>query len=244
MPEKTTGFFNFSLRLSAIAAVSLLLFAACLCFRWSFANVLSLQVRHLLGKAQTIGQSLNTEQWRFTHQLMTKTLQLHPDYSDYLEMSKLFYQVADDRSDELPEELGWRGNEDKSLEYARRAVLARPSWPYYWQDLMTIKINLNQFDSELTGAMERAVHLGPWEAAVQYDVAYQGLEHWDRLPKSAYPWVIMAADKILLIENRSHPPINEMLAHPNFEKLCLEIQNIPNGKLKVLDDYCKKPLSD
>lgn len=213
----------------------ILLFAAYLSFRWALADILSVQARHQLGKAQTVDQTFNHEQWRLTEDLLATTLELHPDYSGYLEIAEMFYLVASDQPPELLDELGWSDSRQQALDSARRMALIRPSWPYFWNELVRNKVALDQYDNELAGAMERAVTLGPWEEPVQSEIAFTGLDHWQQLPNEARPWVLQALDKILDLRNDPKDLILEIQAHPNFDKLCLSV------KLKTPPRYCQQP---
>lgn len=240
MTKKTSKFPTLAVRLCLLTPiVLLLLFAAYLSFRWALADVLAVQTRYQLNTALMVGQSLDARQWRLTRDLLEKTLWLHPDYSGYLELAELFYQVAASQPAVLLDELGWHDNQEKALDYARRALLIRPSWPYFWDELILSKVALKQFDSELTGAMERAVTLGPWEESVQYDVAFTGLDQWDNLEMVARQSAILALDKTLIMQRDPQPLIKQMLAHANIGKLCHSITVMPNNNLKMLAQYCK-----
>jgi hypothetical protein len=215
------------------------LFAAYLSFRWALADALSLQIEYQLSKAKSAKHSLNVKQWGLTQNLLEKVLWLHPDYSENLELAESFYETARKQQTAILQELGWQDTQQKALDYNRRALLISPAWPDYWDKLIKNKVSLKQFDSELAGAMERAVNLGPWEILVQYDVAFIGLEHWDNLDKEAQKWVILALDKTLILQNNQKPKIKQMLAHTNLAKLCHSIPDMPKTDLKILPQYCR-----
>jgi hypothetical protein len=65
--------------------------------------------------------------------------------------------------------------------YYRRAITARPLWPYSWANLLSVKDKLGQVDEEFNRAMSRAVETGPWEPRVQLQVIRSGLRQWDVL---------------------------------------------------------------
>jgi hypothetical protein len=161
-----------------------------------------------------------------------------------LELAVFFYQVAASRPKALLDELDWRDSQQQALEYARSALLKRPAWPYLWNELFQSKIKLKQFDNELTGAMERAVTLGPWEQSVQYDVAFTGLDNWDKLEMAARKWVIMALNKTIIMQPDPQPLVKEILAHANIGKLCLSVNEMPEYEMKMLAKYCKQPFPD
>lgn len=217
----------------------LLLYGAYLSFRWALADVLSEQVRYQLAKVQVIPQSMDAKQWQLTRDMLEKTLWLHPDYSNYLDLARFFYHVAGRQPASLLDELGWHDNQQKELDYTRRAILTRPSWPHFWAELIVNKIALNQFDGELTGAMARAITLGPWEYSVQHDIAVNGLEHWDKLEAVARRWVMLALNKSLLMERDPKKWVEELRAHANFGTLCQSVKEMPNVDLKMLARYCQ-----
>jgi hypothetical protein len=150
----------------------------------------------------------------------------------------MFYRVASDQSPELLDEPGWNDSRQQALDSTRRMVLIRPSWPYFWNELVRNKAALDQYDEELAGAMERALTLGPWEEPVQSEIAFTGLDHWNELPDEARPWVLQALDKILALRDDPKALIQEIQAHPNFDKLCLSV------RLKTLPRYCQQPTND
>lgn len=245
MIKKTNKLLPLAVRIwTLVPVVILLLFASYLSFRWALADVLSTQVWHQLEKAQTTGQSLDAKHWTLSRTWLEKTLWLHPDYSGHLELAEFFYQVAGDQPTELLDELGWHDNHEKALDYARRALLIRPTWPYLWDELILNKVILNQFDNELTGAIERAVTLGPWEKSVQYDVAFTGLDYWDDLEIAARQWIMLAMNRTLFLQRDQQPLLKQILTHANFEKLCLSATEMPEDNVKMLANYCKRPFYD
>jgi hypothetical protein len=224
--------------LAAVITSSVL--AAYISFRWAIADILETQIRYQLRKAQTEGQKLDVREWRLTRDMLKKTLKLHPDYSGYLELATYFYLVAASRPQTLVDELGWRDTEQQALEYARSALLKRPSWPYLWDDLFQSKIMLKQFDNELTGAMKRAVTLGPWEEPVQYDIAFDGLDEWDNLPTEARQTVLKAMEQNLAMQKNPKSLYEDIGEYDNIDKLCQLANQAPDPALSLLKQYCRQ----
>lgn len=216
----------------------LTLYAAYCSFLWAFADVLSVQVRYAIGKAQTVGQTMDVGEWRRSRKMLEKTLQLRPHYADYLDMGKLFFQVASVQKQELLEQLQWPDARETALNYARRAVMARPSWPYFWNELILLKAALGQFDDEMTGALERAMSLGRWEEPVLYDIANTGLEHWDEMSIEARRWIILAIDKTLIVLSAEQAVVKGVRTHANIDKVCQSIGDYPGQKVKALQYLC------
>jgi hypothetical protein len=219
--------------------ILILLLAAYLSVRWAIADIFETQIRYQLGKAQTDGQTLDAQQWRLTHNMLQHTLKLHPDYSGYLELAEFFYQVAASRPQALIDELDWHDNQQQALEYARRALLKRPTWPYFWDKLFQSKINLKQFDNELTGAMERAATLGPWEYGVQYDIAFTGLDYWDNLPATAQQTIVKAMEQTLAMRKYPKSLYKDMQEQANIGKLCQRASE-PDQSLEMLGQFCQQ----
>ena len=245
MNNKINRTFPQTLRLWFIIPILfLLLYAAYICFRWAFADILSVQVRYQIGKAQTIGQTMSAKQWRLSREMLQKTLKLHPDYSDYLDMGKLFFQVASVQKAPLLAELNWPNSKQIALDYARDAVLARPSWPYFWNELILLKAALSQFDGEMVGALQRALTLGAWEEPILYDITNMGLEHWDKLPENSYPWIVLAVDKTLVVLNTEQTVVKAIQTHVNIGKVCLNTHGYSKNSIKALRYLCRHLSSD
>jgi hypothetical protein len=220
--------------------IVLFLLAAYLSVRWAIADILETQIRYQLGKAQTDGQTLDARQWRLTYDMLQTVLKLHPDYSSHLELAVIFYQEAANLPQALLDELGWHDSQEKSLEYARCALLKRPTWPYLWDELFQSKIILNQFDNESTSAMEHAVKLGPWELDVQYDIASTGLDFWHDLPAAAQQTIINAMEQTLTIQQNSELLHKDMQENDNIGKLCQQVNSEPAHRLNMLKQYCQQ----
>lgn len=224
-----------------ISVILLLLWSAYLCFRWALADVLAEQVWHQLDKSQTAGHELDAAQWRQARSWLEDALELHPNYSGNLELAELFFFTAANQPAELHDELSWHDNYEQALNYTRQALMIKPTWPFLWNELVLIKVSLQQFDSELTGAIERAVNLGPWEKSVQYDIAFTGLDYWDNLEIAAHQWITMAMDKTLIMQKNPKLLLDDVFAHPNIGKLCISANEMSENNLKMLARYCKQP---
>ena len=218
----------------------MLIYAAYLCFRWAWADVLLTQVRFQMEKVTIEQQPLDAEQWALSRHWLEKSLSLHQDFSDNLEMAAFFYNVAASQPEALVDELGWHDSAEKSLYYSRRALRLRPSWPYLWVELILSKLALEQFDDELTGALERALTLGPWEGPVLEDIAFSGLEYWDELNTDARKSIYAALDKTFIIQNNKGEVVKELKDHENFAQFCTDFQKEPVFNLKLVSQNCQK----
>jgi len=73
---------------------------------------------------------------------------------------------------------------ESSAEYYRKALKARPLWPYSWTGLLNAKEALGQIDPEFHLALAQSIKTGPREPYVQLQVIKSGLRHWGRLEKT------------------------------------------------------------
>ncbi len=82
----------------------------------------------------------------------------------------------------------WDSNTKKynrqALQYYRKHVMLRPTWPKTWASIALIKFRLLEIDQEYFEAIEQAVKFGPNETFVQLNVAKVGLATWTLLPLS------------------------------------------------------------
>lgn len=214
------------LSISYIAAILCLVYVSGIALRWSLADVYATQLKHHLNTVNRDSSNKSAEQWRLARRHLDRTLELRPAYARYFELAEKFYQrlgSLKSRRNPVIQELAWDGYEPKALDYARHGLRLTPSWPYLWNRLVINKLLLKQFDSELTGAIERAVELGPWEQSVQYAVAMGGLSYWPNLQDEAHQSVLQAMEQAWLMDpNARNRPfdLKKMLSHTNFTKAC------------------------
>jgi len=213
-----------------VPAILGLLLLANIALRWSLADVYSTQVSHHLDTVKKDSSNKNAKQWRLARQHLERTLELRPAYARYFELGEAFHQKLDSlefRKEPLIQELAWHDNALEALNYARRGLGLTPSWPYLWNRLVISKFLLKQFDNELTGGMERAVHLGPWEGPIQFGVAMLGLNDWPNLQDSARLHVLQAMEQTLAMEQIKHSnfyDFKKIVAHVNFVQACEKVK--------------------
>jgi hypothetical protein len=206
---------------------------AAVAMRWSLADIYATQLNHHLATVNRSSSNKNAEQWRLARQHLDHALALRPANAHYFGLAERFYRKLnglESYRNPLIQELAWSENEPKALDYARRGLRLEPSWPYFWQRLAIGKLALNQLDSELTGAIERAVYLGPWERSVQYSMAIEGLSYWPILEDMARLHVLQAMEQTLAMEKIKHSQIidiKKILSHINFKRAC---EKLAKGK--------------
>jgi len=219
-----------------------LIILAITALRWSLADVYSTQVSHHLDTVKNDSSNKNAKQWRQARQHLERTLELRPAYARYFELGEAFHQKLDSlefRKDPLIQELDWHDNELEALNYARRGLSQTPSWPYLWNRLVINKFVLRQFDNELTGGMERAVHLGPWEQPIHFGVAMLGLNDWPNLQDAGRLHALEAIEQTLAMDQINHRKVydaKKVLSHANLSQACEK--QIMSAKRSHLNSYC------
>ncbi|WP_374090227.1 hypothetical protein [Methylomicrobium lacus] len=225
-----------------LPAILALLILANIALRWSLADVYATQVSHHLDAGKKNASNQNAKQWRQARQHLERTLELRPAYARYFELAEAFYQRLDSlefRRNPLIQELAWHDNALEALNYARRGLRLTPSWPYLWNKLVISKVLLKQFDNELTGGMERAVYLAPWEQSIQYGVAILGLNLWPSLQDTARLQVLQAIEQTLAMDQINHRKVydaKKVLSHANFSQACEK--NSMSMTQSQLHSYC------
>jgi hypothetical protein len=84
----------------------------------------------------------------------------------------------------------------------RRALSVRPTWPYSWANLLSVKDKLRQVDAEFNEAINAAAETGPWEPRVQMQIIDSGLRHWDELASAERELVRVKTADALRIQPR------------------------------------------
>jgi len=225
-----------------LPAILALIILANTALRWSLADVYATQVSHHLDGEKKNTPEKNVKQWRQARQHLERTLELRPIYARYFELAESFYQRLDSlefHRNPVIQELAWHNNALEALNYARRGLRLTPSWPNLWNRLVISKFLLKQFDSELTGAMGRAVNLGPWAWSVQYDVAMLGLSGWPNLEDAARLHVLQAMEQTWImgeIKPSKRNAAKRMLSQAYFSQACeKQLKGTAKGQL---DSYC------
>ncbi len=75
----------------------------------------------------------------------------------------------------------WNVHTEFALLHFQQAAARRPTSPYSWASIATMKYRLGRIDEELFQALALSMRLGPWEPQVQIMVSDLGLALWDRL---------------------------------------------------------------
>ena len=110
---------------------------------------------------------------------LDKALARFPNNPDFLDLSGHLKELKASQPGTAGAERG-ELLESAASDY-RKALAARPLWPYSWANLLSVKDKLGQVDPEFNKAMNRAAETGPWEPRVQLQVVRSGIRHWDQL---------------------------------------------------------------
>ncbi len=82
----------------------------------------------------------------------------------------------------VSKDVGAEPSRQLALEHYRQSVLLRPTWPYAWAGLISVKYRLGQFDDEFYEALHNVERLGPWEPGLQRLMIVIGLNEWNVFP--------------------------------------------------------------
>ena len=162
--------------LVALVALLLILFGG----RLLLAGIADYQAEAFLTAWETAGSEPDERAWRIAHDAAQRAIDLYP--------------VADgERLDRLGRIFSWKqfrqpyaapqaqASRLAALDAYRASVSVRPTWPDSWARLAHAKLYLQQFDDEFANALLQAFALGPWQIAVNRELAQIGLIAWSRL---------------------------------------------------------------
>ncbi len=152
---------------------------------WGTADLLSHQA--LAYERQWISEGIVTDQrdWDAAVKWSELSIKLNPFSANYVEMLGRIYRwrffVGDNpiRSFEEAEQIANTG-----LNFFRRSIELRPTWPRSWANLLQLKSIVGQIDYEFERVWEKSVELGDWEPEVQTILLEAGLIHWDNFSPS------------------------------------------------------------
>ncbi len=196
----------------------------------ALADVWATQVRYELGQPR-----LSDEEWLRTGQILKQSLLLAPDHASNLELAGQFYQVQGYRQALPQAPVDRSDSRKKALNYFRQAVTLNPAWPYLWDRLALTKMSLQQFDRELSGALDRVVKLGPWEKTLQYNAAIIGMASAEQLDMLGRAAMYFAMEQSLKMQDQDTQ--KTLLAQFKLKKLCIGIEAF-SVSLPILSRRC------
>ena len=200
----------------------------------ALADALTTQVAYQLHQP-----SLSDAEWQITGQILRRVLLLAPDQARSLELAGQFYQAKGYRQSSQQDFASRQDSRQKALHYFRLALRHNPAWPYLWDRLALTKMGLQQYDRELSGALERIARLGPWEKTLQYDVAIIGLSAYDYLDQAGIKALYFAVEQSLKMQDKDTQ--QSIMAQFKLKKLCKGVL-YSNANLSTLSQRCaEKP---
>ena len=144
--------------------------------QWGIANVYYFTVYNKLAAWEKQSDSLSLEQLDELGNAVDGMLSYHPDHPHYLvtaakwqEWYAFYYYGQDELADSYLEQ---------ALAYYQQSAALRPSWPETWINMITIKVRLDAFDSELQEYMQQATQMGPYNEHVNLGIAKVFLYNW------------------------------------------------------------------
>ena len=123
---------------------------------------------------------LSEGNWQVILEKLHRAVTLQPDNPDLLhQLGRAWMQSHRYESDSDGAAIAARRN---AVDYFRRAIIQRPSWPHDRMDYLLARYRLGDIDDSFYQQLLAANLLGPWEAWVQQVTAEIGLQLGDRLP--------------------------------------------------------------
>ena len=102
-------------------------------------------------------------------------------------------------------------------------------------NLLAIKDQLGQVDSEFDTALTRSAETGPWEPRVQMQIIRSGLRHWDRLGEEKRELVRQKATDALKVQPREIFTLARDYGRPDL--ICGS-----TGVRSQIDQWCQEVL--
>ncbi len=218
-------------RISVLFCILLLLCMIYISASWGLADMYYSPAKSEL-RSWTIGErELNNTDWDRLRADLSKALELDPYHPKIHE----HYAIAiEGRFSKLPQGDSEAENFRKqALNHYIKSVSLRPSWPYAWSNVMTVKFRLGQIDEEFIQALHIAETLGPWEPGIQKMVIDIGLITWPRLSYSDRSFVMKTISHAL--EKQPKAALSLVDRHGVLDTVCL----INKDKEKIAE-YCKQ----
>lgn len=78
----------------------------------------------------------------------------------------------------------------EALAHYLTSASLRPTWPYVWNSIMTVKYRLGEIDDEFFTAFKNAERLGRWEPDIQRMLVDIGLINWLKFPASERKYLL------------------------------------------------------
>lgn len=150
-----------------IPILALLLGLGVFAMRWGLASLDLWRASEIIGQLVAGNAPLDTRQALLARGMehLDRAYRLnggHPDLHD--KRGQIYYLQAIHFADAGLE----RGALlSQAVEEYRKALAMRPSWPYFWLNLVVAKAEWGIFDREFRHAVRRTAETGPWEPRVQ-----------------------------------------------------------------------------
>lgn len=166
-------------RAAIFLVISLFLFAAFVAAKSGISSVAEHLLKEHLDSWAEKQAVPNREEWERAEDFFDLALRLTPDRPGLLQLGGRLFEWRAEQNRENP--ALYLRELEKSLNYYRRSIRARPAWPYAWKDFAFAKVRKGELDSEFQHAFERSLVLGPWEPEIQKEMTVLGLAVWTDL---------------------------------------------------------------
>lgn len=131
---------------------------------------------------------INDERWDKLKLSLSKAQQLDPTNPYIYENLGIALEARFSKME--PGDLDARVYREQALEHYRTSAFLRPTWPYAWNSIMTVKFRLGEIDHEFFTAFNNAERLGRWEPDIQRMLVDIGLINWLQFPASERKYLL------------------------------------------------------
>lgn len=153
--------------LVAIPLMALLLLLGIVSLRWGFSSLDLWRAGEILEQLERHDISLDDKQSLLMrgYQHIASARSLGGGHADaYDRQGQFLYWQAMNLAEDWDERNRLL---DEASEQYREALKVRPTWPYFWANLVVARAERGIFDGEFRKAVRRTVETGPWEPRVQ-----------------------------------------------------------------------------
>lgn len=163
--------------------------------------------------------------WQVAEQAMLSASSWYPaKHGAYAEQLGYMLQWRVYRAN--PEQAGSKDYQQQAIQEFRSASQLRPTWPYAWSGLAYAKLVANEFDQELTHAMQQAVYYGPNRIGINRRIAEVGLISWDKLNTELRELTLGQASRTARYSRNSRAELFTLAAEiQRVELLCEHLQD-------------------
>lgn len=183
---------SWQLRLRVLPLLLLAVLLVYLGARLLLAGVAAYQAQRFLDDWSSKGQEPQARAWQIAHAAAQRSVALYPGANgEYLEQLARIQQWQ--QHSHPPGADSAKASRQAARDSFRAAIQARPTWPYNWMGLVSVKLQLLEIDEEFAEAMQQAHRYAPTRLDINRNLAQAGLVAWMLLDEAAENLTLEAA---------------------------------------------------